>query len=93
MVVEIKEVIKEHIKGFIKNLYDPPRKSGFTTVVMSYARIMYHSYSENKTAVIQDGVLKARTYFEKGRSGVKIFIFDHSSGTLNEIGFSEFYQG
>jgi len=30
MVVEIKEVIKEYIKGFIKNLYDPPKKSGFT---------------------------------------------------------------
>jgi hypothetical protein len=93
MVVEIKEVIKEYIKGFIKNLYDPPKKSGFTTVVMSYARIMYHSYSENKTAVIQGGVLKARTYYKEERRGVKIFVFDHSTGTLDEIGFSKFYQG
>jgi len=61
--------------------------------MMSYARIMYHSYSENKTAVIQGGVLKARTYYKEGHRGVKIFVFDHSTGILDEIGFSKFYQG
>jgi hypothetical protein len=54
---------------------------------------MYHSYSENKTAVIQGGVLKARTYYKEGHRGVKIFVFDHSTGILDEIGFSKFYQG
>ena len=93
MVVEIKEAIREYIKEFIRNLRDPPKKSGFTTVVVNYSRIMYHSYSETKAALIQDGLLKARAYQEEGCSGVKIFVFEHSTGTLDEIGFSESYQG
>jgi hypothetical protein len=89
----IKETIREYIKEFIKNLFDPPKKSGFTTVVVNYSRIMYHSYSENKATVIQDGLLQVRAYQEDGRSGVKIFVFDHSTGTLDEIGFSKSHQG
>jgi hypothetical protein len=92
MVVEIRQVIKEYAEGFVKRLYNPPKTSGFTIVVMSYAQIMYHSYSKNKTGVFQSGVLKARTYYEEGHRGMKVFVFDHSTGTLDEIGFSTFYQ-
>jgi len=53
---------------------------------------MYHSYSENKTAVIQNGLLKARTYYEEGQRGLKVFVFDHSTETLDEIGFSNSYE-
>lgn len=60
--------------------------------MVSYARIMYHSYSENKTAVIQNGLLKARTYYEEGQRGLKVFVFDHSTETLDEIGFSNSYE-
>jgi hypothetical protein len=36
------------------------------------------------------GVLQAKSCREEGRQGLKVYIFDHSTGTLGEIDFIKF---
>ena len=81
----------QEIIDFVKSLYHPSKKGGFTIVVITDTQIMYHSYSKNKAYMIQLGVIQAKTYCKEGRQGVKVFVFDHSTGVLDEIDFIKIY--
>lgn len=81
----------DEIKDFASNLYYPPKKKGFTTIVMINTTFMDYPYSENKADAIQAGVLKAKIYEKEGRQGVKVFVFDHSTGELKEKDHKNFF--
>jgi hypothetical protein len=79
----------EEIKDFAGNLYYPPKKKGFTTIVM--INTTFYPYSEIEADAIQAGVLKAKMYEKEGRQGVKVFVFDHSTGDLEEKDHIRFF--
>jgi hypothetical protein len=81
----------EEIKDFASNLYYPPRKRGVTTIVMINTTFMDYPFSENEADAIQAGVLKAKMYEKEGRQGVKVFVFNHSTGGLKEIDHKHFF--
>jgi hypothetical protein len=81
----------KEIEKFIRNLFHPRKKSGFTVVIMSGTSFLYHCYSENRAVASRLGVLQAKSYLEEGRQGMKVYIYNHSTETLDEIDFTEFY--
>jgi len=82
----------EEIEELAKNLYHPPIEAGFTTIVMIETILMYYPYSENRAEAIQRGVLQAKTYhYDEKRRGVKVYVYDRSTGTLEEIDFTKFH--
>jgi len=81
----------KEIEKVIRNLFHPPKRSGFTVVIMSETSFLYHCYLENKAVATRLGVLQAKSYREEGRQGLKVYIYDHSTGTLDEIDFIKFY--
>jgi hypothetical protein len=81
----------KEIEKVIRKLFHPPKRSGFTVVIMSETSCLYHCYLENRAVVTRLGVLQAKSYLEEGRQGVKVHIYDHSAGTSEEIDFTEFY--
>jgi len=81
----------KEIKKFIQGLFHPHKRSGFTVVIMSETSFLYHCYSENRAVASRLGVLQAKSYLEEGRQGVKVYIYDHFTETLEEIDFTEFY--
>jgi len=74
----------EEIRDFVGNLYNPPKKKGFTTIVIINNIFMDYPYSENEADAIQAGVLKAKMYEKEGRQGIEVFVFDHSTGKLGK---------
>jgi len=80
----------KEIEEFIRNLFHPPKTSGFTVVIMNETSFLYHCYSENRAFATRLGVLQAKSYLEGGRPGVKVYIYDHFTETLDEIDFTEF---
>ena len=81
----------KEIEKFIRNLFHPRKRSGYTVVIMSETSSLYHCYSENRAVASRLGVLQAKSYLEGGRPGVKVYIYDHFTETLDEIDFTEFY--
>jgi hypothetical protein len=84
------ELMKK-IKQFVQSLFHPPKTSGFTVVITSGTSFLYHCYSENRAVATRLGVLQAKSYLEGGRPGVKVYLYDHFTETLEEIDFTEFY--
>jgi len=84
------ELLKE-IREFIQSLFHPPKTTGFTVVIMSENSLLYHCYLENRAVATRLGVLQAKSYLEGGRPGVKVYIYDHFTETLDEIDFTKFY--
>ena len=82
----------EEIIEFVKNLYTPPtppKVSGFTTIVMVETTPKYFPYSEDRSGAVNKGVRQAKIYHTEKRKGVKVYIYDHSTGTLEEIDFTK----
>ena len=79
------------IKQFARNLYDPPKREGFNTIVMIGNTFMYYPYSDNRPDAIKDGVLKAKEYQRERRKGIRVYVYDYSTDNLEEIDFTTFY--
>jgi hypothetical protein len=84
------ELMKE-IEEFIQGLFHPPKRSGFTVVIMSETSFLYHCYSENRAVASRLGVLQAKSCLEGGRPGLKVYIYDHFTEIIDEIDFIKFY--
>jgi hypothetical protein len=84
----------EEIKEFVKSLYTPPtppKASGFTTIVMVESKPEYFPYLEDRDGAINKGVRQAKTYHYTDKlKGVKVYIYDRSAETLEEIDFTKF---
>ena len=81
----------EEIKDFANSLYYPPKKRGFTTIVITGNTFMHYPYADNRTDAIREGVLKAKEYQGEKRQGIKVYVYDHSTDNLEEIDFTTFY--
>ena len=81
----------EEIKDFANSLYDPPKKRGFTTIVMTDNTFMHYPYADNRADAIREGVLKAKEYQREKRQGIIVYVYDHSTDNLEEIDFTTFY--
>jgi hypothetical protein len=79
------------IKQFARNLYYPQKKEGFNTIVMIDNTFMHYPYSDNRTDAIKEGVLKAKEYQRERRKGIRVYVYDYSTGNLEEIDFTTFY--
>jgi hypothetical protein len=83
--------LMNEIEEFIQGLFHPPKRSGFTVVIMSETSFLYHCYSENRAVASRLGVLQAKSCLEGGRPGLKVYIYDHFTEIIDEIDFIKFY--